>query len=341
MTNILYINNVKIVQVVNIDKRSKGFLLEDGTTYPNISKPIAGLEIECQDCHSRHAIKSIHRDGGGYLVKPYVCLSCHAAGENNPFYGKKHPEEFKRRLSQERKGKWYLGEQNPMYGKTNLDVWTEKFGEEKASELDRQRLEKIGEQVSGEKNYFYGKHHTEETKRKIATSSKRFWDNMSGEYKEKLIARQQASLKEYAQANPEDYRASKVRASRKSHIVQSGQCRMNQVEQIVGDYLESHFPDAFKFSVVLGFYQFDFGHKERKILIEVHGDYWHCNPAIYDAPKNKTQRDKIARDQLKIAFAAKHDFHLFTIWEREARAGDFSSLKGIHDLMKSLPAEAK
>lgn len=49
----------------------------------------------------------------------------------------------------------YSGEGNPFYGKTH-------------SEETKKILSELAKQRTGEKNPFYGKHHTEETKRKIA-----------------------------------------------------------------------------------------------------------------------------------------------------------------------------
>ena len=38
------------------------------------------------------------------------------SGENNPMYGKHHTEESKKKISENRKGK-YCGENHPNYGK--------------------------------------------------------------------------------------------------------------------------------------------------------------------------------------------------------------------------------
>lgn len=62
-------------------------------------------------------------------------------GADAAFYGKRHSEETKRKMSEERKG-----EKNPMYGK--------------------------GDERVGEKNSFYGKKHTEESRLKISESLK-------------------------------------------------------------------------------------------------------------------------------------------------------------------------
>ena len=79
-------------------------------------------------------------------------LERNMSGENNPHYGKKHSDEVKAAQSARMKG-----ENNPNYGKppANKGVpWTE---EQKAN-LSASRM--------GEKNHFFGKHHTEEAKEK-------------------------------------------------------------------------------------------------------------------------------------------------------------------------------
>ena len=68
-------------------------------------------------------------------------------GENNPFYGKHHSEETKKKMSEANKGR----------------------------EFSKQHKEKLSEQAknkTGSKNPFYGKHHSEESKLKIGASKK-------------------------------------------------------------------------------------------------------------------------------------------------------------------------
>lgn len=56
------------------------------------------------------------------------------------------------------------------------------------------------------------------------------------------------------------------------------------------------------------------------MLIEFHGDYWHCNPKIYtNGPINDWQRKAIKRDFAKKA-AAKHEgYYQITVWEKDFR----------------------
>lgn len=74
--------------------------------------------------------------------------------ENNPNYGKKRSEEFKRRMSESAKAnRDWSGKNNPMYGV----------------------------HLNGPKNPFYGKHHTSETKEKLSKLHKGMGYKITGE----------------------------------------------------------------------------------------------------------------------------------------------------------------
>ena len=76
------------------------------------------------------------------------------SGENNPMYGKPRSEETKKKLSESRKGKC-VGEDNPFYGKHHTETTKQKMSEERKGKF------------TGENNPFYGKKHTEESKAKM------------------------------------------------------------------------------------------------------------------------------------------------------------------------------
>ena len=59
------------------------------------------------------------------------------SGENNPFYGKRHTEEAKQKMSDKHKD-LYIGENNPMYGKYHSDETKEKI---KQKNLDKNMYE--------------------------------------------------------------------------------------------------------------------------------------------------------------------------------------------------------
>lgn len=76
------------------------------------------------------------------------------AGNKNPFYGKTHTEETRRKM---RENHWDMrGEMNPNYGKN----------------FSAEHRRKLSEAKAGEKGYWYGKHLPEETRAKISAANK-------------------------------------------------------------------------------------------------------------------------------------------------------------------------
>lgn len=91
-------------------------------------------------------------------------------GENNPFYGKTHTEETKKKIQQDRDYSYHKtqeyklkmslmnsGSDNPMYGKTVYGIWLEKYGEEEANRLAAELSKKKSENAKGSKNPMFGK----------------------------------------------------------------------------------------------------------------------------------------------------------------------------------------
>jgi G:T-mismatch repair DNA endonuclease (very short patch repair protein) len=60
---------------------------------------------------------------------------------------------------------------------------------------------------------------------------------------------------------------------------------------------------------------YDFHLPKYNILIEVDGDFWHCNPQEYDVPLCKTQHINIENDKFKSQWALDNGYTLLRFWE--------------------------
>lgn len=57
-----------------------------------------------------------------------------------------------------------------------------------------------------------------------------------------------------------------------------------------------------------------------RLVIEVQGDYWHCNPVKYPAgPINEIQRKRIASDKGLATYLRNHGYDLVVVWESDIR----------------------
>ncbi len=62
---------------------------------------------------------------------------------------------------------------------------------------------------------------------------------------------------------------------------------------------------------------FDFHITGTNLLVEVQGDYWHCNPTLYKSPINEYQRWAQRRDFAKKDYAKKIGYSVLPIWEND------------------------
>lgn len=80
----------------------------------------------------------------------------------------------------------------------------------------------------------------------------------------------------------------------------------------------------------LGKFYFDAHVTDTNVLIEVNGDYWHCNPRVYlNGPINEMQKRMMRRDFSKKAFAKSKGYKLITVWENDVRKDPSSSKQWI------------
>lgn len=68
----------------------------------------------------------------------------------------------------------------------------------------------------------------------------------------------------------------------------------------------------------VGNFYFDAHVKNTCILIEINGDYWHCNPRVYtNGPINELQKRLMRRDFAKKSCAKERGYKQITVWEND------------------------
>ena len=217
-------------------KRFLYFLVSEDNSIKISAKKFTNYQIECNECHNLSQMK------GNVLTKTskqiFLCRSCRNKGERNGYYGKHHTEETKQKISESLKGEknsFYgkhhteetkqkisennkgrlKGENNPMYAINVYEYIKQRDGEDAVIKLKQ----KISESVKGEKNGFYGKHHTEETKQKLkeyALSEERLSMIKSEEYRKKITNGMLNSTKLKESRTSEEYKEKLSRALKNS-----------------------------------------------------------------------------------------------------------------------------
>ncbi len=92
-------------------------------------------------------------------------------------------------------------------------------------------------------------------------------------------------------------------------------CTPTKPERFLHDRLRRENID-FEVEFFLKPFYFDVHIVGTNILIEVHGDYWHCNPDVYKSgPINDTQKKMMRRDFAKRELAKKTGFRRYVVWE--------------------------
>lgn len=242
----------------------------------------------------------------------YICPSCKNGGRRR---GIKHTPEAKEKMRNKKLNK-YKGKDNPFYGRHHTEETKNKI-----------RAKNLGKNT-GKDAPFYGRHHTEENKKIIKEKNKIWRDNLSIEEKNKISKKISDSQKKLYEKDPKKYLENKSKAA-KASCMSIKRYSKNKIELIVEEELKKLDLHA-KYSIILGYKQYDFGLKNEKILIEVMGDYWHGNPKKY--PKNKlnsVQLKVIEKDKLKKKFAESHGFKIYYIWEDDINHKNFKILKKI------------
>ena len=140
------------------------------------------------------------------------------------------------------------------------------------------------------------------------------WNNLSEEDKKKRIKKQTKSIKKYWN-NLSDDQKNKI-------FNYNG---TSKLETLISESL-NNLSISYTSQFVLNGKLFDFRLTNTNVLIEVNGDYWHCNPKKYQ--KNEKVRfpgglkmvsDVWEKDKVKRLKAEKEGFKVVYIWEDEIK----------------------
>jgi len=105
------------------------------------------------------------------------------------------------------------------------------------------------------------------------------------------------------------------RLKKKSSIFKHSKAKMNGLETKFAKML-TELGIKFKAQHILKDKIYDFYLPDYGILIEVDGDYYHCNPRKYPkGPINKMQKKNLKNDAYKDNLAKAWGFELIRIWE--------------------------
>lgn len=188
----------------------------------------------------------------------------------------------------------------------------------------------------GDKNHFFGKFHTEKSKKQNSESRKGKACG-SGNAMANIKNRQKISntLKNKYDSGDLDYlkeiqrkTAIKNQANGKLKTAPISKAE-KEIRKIIEDIGYEVIP---QFNI--GSLKYDLFIKDINLLIEYNGDYWHCNPEKYDdkyfhKKKKMTAKDIWKKDEEKIKLAISSGFKIITIWESKFISNKESEIKKI------------
>jgi len=109
----------------------------------------------------------------------------------------------------------------------------------------------------------------------------------------------------------------KIKKKRKKRPITKETVGTSKLEKKFGEFMNSigiEFDTQFQLSWKF----YDFIIKDTNIVVEMDGDFWHCNPAVYkNGPINSQQKKAKKNDKLKNHLAEVAGYDLVRIWEKD------------------------
>jgi len=208
-------------------------------------------------------------------------------GKNNYH---KNPETHKKALATQKKN-WKEGKYKGWWESDDEDTRKKIEGIKEKLRNNKERGKKIS-------NSLTGKPKTEECKKKISnTQKKRYKDNP--ELRKQMSKNRVIWMK----------KNSKVKTS-------NAENKFSDILESIGLIKDINFIHNHLISSIKTF--FDFYVIDKRILIEVDGDFYHCNPnTIHKTPKYEIQEKNIINDKRKNTWCKNHNIPLLRYWEKD------------------------
>ena len=80
-------------------------------------------------------------------------------------------------------------------------------------------------------------------------------------------------------------------------------------------------------------YNYDFYIPDKNILIEVDGDWWHCNPKLNIQPIHESQKHTVKHDVIKNKIAEDNGYTLIRFWENEILETRFQCIQKLMEIV--------
>jgi very-short-patch-repair endonuclease len=216
--------------------------------------------------------------------------SGHYALHHPEIWGDKSDPERLKKSAQTYKDRYAKGEiKNPWKGKTKHEVpHIMKFSLYSTKAINPDKAKETSEKLKGRK-------FTEEHKKNLSKAVREY--SQKPEYREECRQRKMNFLinnhKQYT-SKLEDY--------------------------FIENYLTPNnilFKRNFYAKGIKSFY--DFYLPEFNVIIEVDGDYWHCNPKIFPEAKYASQKRNIIKDVIKNEWAIENGYTIVRFWEKDIK----------------------
>jgi hypothetical protein len=149
---------------------------------------------------------------------------------------------------------------------------------------------------TGDGNPFFNKKHNENTLKKISK-------NRKGKACGKNNSMNKPEVKDKWVKNTTKYR---LKSKTEAYIY-------NELKKIYPDIISTFY---------ISTKPFDYYIPSKKLLIEYNGNYFHCNPTMYNEnyfnkKLNKTAKELWEKDKQKILLGLNNGFNVLTVWEKE------------------------